>query len=452
MIRDALTDALRQSLAAIGVDGRPTSSASSSRRGASTATGRRTWRSPSAKAAGRNPRELAQELVDRLDADPPAHVEQVEIAGPGFVNFRLRPTWLHDVLARRRSPPATTASAGSTVGAGTKVNVEFVSANPTGPLHAGHARGAAYGDALARVLERVGHEVSREFYINDRGLQMQQFGESIAARAEGERAARGRATRATTSPTGRARCLGGRRRPRSSGATPAPWPTSGRCSAPLGRHLRHLVLASVSLVRVGRDRADPGRPARARRRLRRRRRGVAALDRLRRRQGPRARQERRRVHLPAARHRLPPRQVRPRLRPAHRRVGRRPPRLRAAHEGRRRGARATRPTSSRSVITQLVRAPHGRPAGQALEAHRRHHRAPRRRSTRSAPTRPASPTCCSRSTRRRPSTSTSIVQQSMDNPVFYVQMAHARLCSIERVAAERGVDRAAARPTSTSRR
>src|SRR5262249_9816310 len=65
-------------------------------------------------------------------------------------------------------------------------NVEFVSANPTGPLHAGHARGAVYGDSLARILKWVGHEVSREFYINDRGLQMQHFGASIAARAAGE--------------------------------------------------------------------------------------------------------------------------------------------------------------------------------------------------------------------------------------------------------------------------
>src|SRR3954465_16044238 len=109
-----------------------------------------------AKAAGRNPREVAQQISDRLTARPPAHVERVELAGPGFVNFHLRPTWLHDVLADVVEG-GETSYARPDVGGGSRVNLEFVSANPTGPLHAGGGRWAAYGDALGRLMERCGH-------------------------------------------------------------------------------------------------------------------------------------------------------------------------------------------------------------------------------------------------------------------------------------------------------
>lgn len=139
-----------------------------------------------AKPNGRNPRELAQQLVDHLTADPPPHVERVDLAGPGFVNFHLAGSWLHEVLV----DVVTTGEAGYArpdVGHGLAVNIEFVSANPTGPVHAGHARGAVYGDALARLLERCGHRVTREFYINDRGTQMRAFGASLAARRAGQR-------------------------------------------------------------------------------------------------------------------------------------------------------------------------------------------------------------------------------------------------------------------------
>jgi arginyl-tRNA synthetase len=138
-----------------------------------------------AKKAGRNPRELATELADHLNANPPAHVVGVELAGPGFLNFRLAPTWLHDVLATVVAEGAD-GYARPGLGDGRTVNVEFVSANPTGPVHAGHARGAAYGDALARLLDRCGYDVTREFYVNDRGVQMQKFGASLAARKAGE--------------------------------------------------------------------------------------------------------------------------------------------------------------------------------------------------------------------------------------------------------------------------
>ncbi|MGB6057582.1 MAG: arginine--tRNA ligase [Microthrixaceae bacterium] len=136
-----------------------------------------------AKAAGTNPRELAQRIVDQVLLDPPAHVTGVQVAGPGFVNFQLDPGWLHDLV-----PQVVAAGSDygrSSVGQGRRVLVEFVSSNPTGPVHAGHARGAVFGDSLARLLEYSGHKVEREFYINDRGVQMQTFGQSLLARKRG---------------------------------------------------------------------------------------------------------------------------------------------------------------------------------------------------------------------------------------------------------------------------
>ena len=135
----------------------------------------------SAKAAGRNPRDIAGDLVGALEAMDLAHVDAVEIAGPGFVNFRLAPSWLHDVLADVVAA-GEDGYARLDLGAGTRVNVEFVSANPNGPLHAGHGRGAAYGDSLARILERAGFDVTRECYLNDRGVQMLRYAESLLAR------------------------------------------------------------------------------------------------------------------------------------------------------------------------------------------------------------------------------------------------------------------------------
>jgi arginyl-tRNA synthetase len=183
VIRDSLTAALRAALADVGIDApaeihleRP---------------GRREhgdWSSnvamATAKANGRVPRDLAGELVERINAAPPAHVERAEIAGPGFVNFHLHETWLHDVLADVVAG-GEDGYARLDLGGGRKVNVEFVSANPTGPLHAGGGRWAAYGDSLCRILERAGHVVHREYYLNDRGVQMSLFGASLAARKAG---------------------------------------------------------------------------------------------------------------------------------------------------------------------------------------------------------------------------------------------------------------------------
>ena len=188
MIRDDLAAAVRAALVALAVD--PLPEQVSLERPANRDHG--DWSTnvalASAKKAGRNPRELATQLVDHLSADLPKHVLAVELAGPGFVNFRLAPTWLHDILTDVVEQ-GTDGFARLDIGHGERVNVEFVSANPTGPVHAGHARGAAHGDAVARLLERTGHVVTREFYINDRGVQMQKFGASLAARKAGEEVA-----------------------------------------------------------------------------------------------------------------------------------------------------------------------------------------------------------------------------------------------------------------------
>ena len=137
-----------------------------------------------AKRNGLNPRELATTLVDRLAGAGVRHVEAVEIAGPGFVNFRLAPGWLQELVEVVVSDGSDYGR--SAMGSGRRVLVEFVSANPTGPVHAGHARGATYGDALARLLGFAGFDVGREFYINDRGVQMLTFAASLEARAAGE--------------------------------------------------------------------------------------------------------------------------------------------------------------------------------------------------------------------------------------------------------------------------
>ncbi|MGZ4718730.1 MAG: arginine--tRNA ligase domain-containing protein, partial [Acidimicrobiales bacterium] len=184
MIRDQLADGLRTALDTLEVD--PLPDEIQLERPARREHG--DWSSnvalATAKKAGRNPRELAMAVAEVMNAAPPAHVLSVEVAGPGFVNFRLADSWLHDVLADVVDQ-GVEGYARLELGIGTRVMVEFVSANPTGPLHAGHGRGAAYGDSLARVLERCGYEVSRENYLNDRGTQMQLFAASLAARQAG---------------------------------------------------------------------------------------------------------------------------------------------------------------------------------------------------------------------------------------------------------------------------
>ena len=134
------------------------------------------------KKAGLNPRAAAEILQPILKELP--GVEGVEIAGPGFINIRLdaasQGELARDIIAKGNSFGRGTQLAGK------KINVEFISANPTGPLHLGHTRWAAVGDAIARVLEAEGAESAREFYINDLGVQMDKFGNSVKAAALGE--------------------------------------------------------------------------------------------------------------------------------------------------------------------------------------------------------------------------------------------------------------------------
>src|SRR6516225_5016590 len=121
-----------------------------------------------AKPAGLAPRALAEKLAERLKRR--GEVTGAEVAGPGFINLRLADSFWHERLAEILT--AGPAYGDSKIGAGKAVNVEYVSANPTGPLHVGHGRGAVVGDALANLLEKVGHQVEREYYINDAGAQV----------------------------------------------------------------------------------------------------------------------------------------------------------------------------------------------------------------------------------------------------------------------------------------
>jgi len=136
-----------------------------------------------AKSAGMAPRELAQRLAAELDAAALPHLLRTEVAGPGFVNFHLAPSWLHEVLGAVLRL-GSDAYARHDLGAGQTVNLEFVSANPTGPLHAGGGRWGAFGDSLARLFRRCGYETHTEYYVNDRGTQMELFGRSLAARLD----------------------------------------------------------------------------------------------------------------------------------------------------------------------------------------------------------------------------------------------------------------------------
>ena len=131
-----------------------------------------------AKRAGRAPRQVAEAVVANLPQID--HVARIEIAGPGFINFTLASSWYHEVL--RRAATGGPGHARSEAGAGERIQVEFVSSNPNGPLHIGHGRGGIIGDVLCRMLDYVGHPVSREYYYNDAGVQMDRFAASLQAR------------------------------------------------------------------------------------------------------------------------------------------------------------------------------------------------------------------------------------------------------------------------------
>ena len=137
------------------------------------------------------PREIAQQVGDRLGTGLGEELERAEVAGPGFLNLFLSDSWFRHALEGL-------CEQGDRFGAGVvpeaereRIVVEFVSANPTGPLNAAGGRHAAYGDSLARVLELAGHDVEREYYVNDHGTQVELFGRSIAAHMQGEPVAEG---------------------------------------------------------------------------------------------------------------------------------------------------------------------------------------------------------------------------------------------------------------------
>ncbi len=131
-----------------------------------------------AKPAGRKPREIAEALAARLAADP--RIAVAEVAGPGFLNLRLADAvWqglVAEILTRGQ------AYGQSAIGGGKRVNIEFVSANPTGPMHVGHTRGAVFGDALANLMAAAGYDVTREYYINDGGSQVDVLARSVYLR------------------------------------------------------------------------------------------------------------------------------------------------------------------------------------------------------------------------------------------------------------------------------
>lgn len=130
-----------------------------------------------AKELGEKPRDLAQRIACAIDHPM---VDAAEVAGVGFINLRMKKAWWSSAFSRLLQDPESFGSL--TLGKGKKVQVEFVSANPTGPLHIGHGRGAAVGDSLARILEKAGYQVEREYYVNDAGHQIQVLGESLWTR------------------------------------------------------------------------------------------------------------------------------------------------------------------------------------------------------------------------------------------------------------------------------
>lgn len=131
-----------------------------------------------AKGAGMKPRDLAESLAQRLLAHP--DVTECSVAGPGFINWRLSDAFWHARIAEILR--AGTAYGDSGLGRGRRINVEYVSANPTGPMHVGHARGAVFGDALASLLDKAGFDVTREYYINDAGAQVDVLARSVHLR------------------------------------------------------------------------------------------------------------------------------------------------------------------------------------------------------------------------------------------------------------------------------
>jgi arginyl-tRNA synthetase len=179
MIEDALAELLRSALASSGLDldGEPPEIVLTKPKQKEHGDFATNLALQVAGRVGRPPLEVAEIIVANLPTSDV--IESKQIARPGFINFRVRDDWLHRAL---RDVAAQGAAYGRSEPSGRRVQVEFVSANPTGPLHVGQARNAALGDALARLLEFTGWDVTREYYFNDAGGQMDRFGESVVAR------------------------------------------------------------------------------------------------------------------------------------------------------------------------------------------------------------------------------------------------------------------------------
>jgi arginyl-tRNA synthetase len=182
-VKQELLQALQAALATLAPEGTPPAAFESPRQAAHgdlAVTAAMTL----ARTLKANPRELAGRLVAALQAQPAVQrwVQALEIAGPGFVNLRLAPAAKQAVV---REVLAAGADFGRRAATGKRVMVEFVSANPTGPLHVGHGRNAALGDCIANLLQTQGHEVHREFYYNDAGVQIQTLGLSTQCRLKG---------------------------------------------------------------------------------------------------------------------------------------------------------------------------------------------------------------------------------------------------------------------------
>jgi len=184
MIRDDLRTALRHALANAGLPEPPQGVALEPARSREHGDWASNVALVLAKSVGRPPLEIAGEIKAALEGAGVAHLARVEVAPPGFVNLFCAPSWLHEGIR-------AVVAAGDTYGtstelAGRRVNLEFVSANPTGPLHAGGGRWVAVGDAIANLLAAQGAEVHREYYLNDAGTQLDLFRDSLYARYRGE--------------------------------------------------------------------------------------------------------------------------------------------------------------------------------------------------------------------------------------------------------------------------
>ena len=416
-----------------------------------------------AKDAGMKPRELAEKIAAELAKLP--EVTKTDIAGPGFINLTLDPAVWREALAEAIRAGADYGR--GSIGAGQPVNVEYVSANPTGPMHVGHCRGAVFGDALANLLAVAGFAVTREYYINDAGAQVdvlarsaflryrEALGENIGAIPEGFYP--GDYLR----PVGEA--LKAEFGDKLKAMSEAQWLplVRGKAIAMMmvaikedlaALNVQHDVFFSErSLIEgadqvgatiecVARQGSGVRRPpaaaeGRAGRRLRGPRADSVPRDRVRRRRRPAAEEVRRQLHLFRLRHRLSQVEVRPRLPRHDRRVGRRPRRLHQAHEGRGEGGLAATTAELDVKIVQLVKLSR---AGVEVKMSKRSGEFVTLREVVDEVGRDA--VRFMMLYRKNDAVLdfdiAKVNEQSKDNPVFYVQYGHARGHSIFRNAAE----------------